>query len=68
MKGRYLYGMPFRGISPGAQPNGIVEFYPPSMQYPQYWNVIVYDKPLTDKEISDYELVFIRKEDGTCKP
>lgn len=65
---RYLYGMPFRGVAPGAQPKGIVEFYPPSVQFPQYWNVIVYDHPLTDKEISNYELVFIRKEGETCKP
>ena len=58
----YHYGMPFRGVAPGAQPKGIVEFFPPSMQYPQYWNVIVYDRELTSKEVSDYELVFIKKE------
>lgn len=57
---KYLYGMRARPVSPGAQPQGILAFYPPSMQYPQYWNVIVYDRQLTEAEISDYELDFIR--------
>lgn len=60
---KYLYGMPFRGVSPGAQPKGFLEFYPPSLQYPAFYNIIVYERPLTAKEISDYELVFIGKVD-----
>lgn len=55
----YLYGMRTRPVSPGAQPRGLLAFYPPSMQYPQYWNVIVYNRQLTEVEISDYELDFI---------
>lgn len=59
---KYLYGMRARPLSPGAQPKGVTEFYPPLLQYPQYWNIIVYDRPLTEQEISDYELDFLKKE------
>ena len=56
---KYLYGMRLRGVAPGAQPKGIVEFYPPSVQYKQYWNVIVYDRQLTDKEVQNYDLDYL---------
>ena len=59
---KYLYGMRARPIGPGAQPKGILEFYPPILQYPQYWNIVVYDRPLTEQEISDYELDFLKRE------
>lgn len=59
---KYLYGMRARPLAPGAQPKGIVEFYPPLLQYPQYWNIIAYARPLTEQEIEDYELDYIREE------
>lgn len=55
----FLYGMRERGVSPGAQPKGMVAFYPPSLKYRQYWNVIAYENQLTEKDIRDYELDFI---------
>lgn len=50
----YAYGMRLRGYSPGAQPKGVIE----RRDDPRgiYHDVIVYDRPLTEKEIRDYEL------------
>lgn len=51
----YKYGMRLRGFSVGCQPmNGFVERQDdPSGKY---WDVLVYNRKLTDKEIADYEL------------
>lgn len=54
-KMRYYYGMKYRGFSPGAQPKkgliGCIE-----NNETEYYDVIEYDRKLTDEEISNYEL------------
>lgn len=51
----FRYGMRMRGFSPGAQPK-------PGLKQRgndptgKYYDVIVYDRPLTEEEILDYEL------------
>lgn len=56
----YLYGMKFRGFSPGCQPmEGFVEVREDVMG--EYHNVLVYDRVLTKKEEDQYELDYIGK-------
>ena len=55
---RWSYGMRLRGFSIGCQPKeGFVE----REDDPEgkYWDVIVYDRPLSDEEIDSYDLDFI---------
>ena len=53
--GRYYYGMKMRGFSIGRQPkDGFVERL--DDEHCNYYDIIVYDRPLTDKELEDYEL------------
>ena len=51
----YFYGMRLRGFSPGCQPmQGFVERQDdPSGKY---YDVLVYDRQLSDAEVRDYEL------------
>lgn len=51
---RYRYGMRLRGFSPGAQPKGVV--FREDDPKGKYHDIIYYSAPLTEKEISDYEL------------
>ena len=50
----HKYGMRLRGFSPGCQPKGVIrrEDDPTG----KYWDVIVYERKLTEKELRDYEL------------
>ena len=51
----YKYGMRHpRGFSPGCQPKGVIrrEDDPAG----KYYDIIVYDRKLTDKELYEYEL------------
>ena len=50
----FRYGMRLRGFSPGCQPKGVIrrEDDPTG----KYWDIIVYPRELTEKEILDYEL------------
>ena len=51
----YKYGMRLRGFSIGCQPmKGLVERQDDKTG--KYWDILVYDRKLTDKEINDYEL------------
>ena len=54
----WTYGMRLRGFSIGCQPmDGFVERRDdPSCRY---YDLLVYDRPLTDEELNDYELDFI---------
>ena len=57
----YTYGMRLRGFSLGCQPmNGFIrrEDDPSG----RYHDLLVYDRKLTEKELADYELNFIREE------
>ncbi|MCR5669651.1 MAG: hypothetical protein K6G10_01480 [Butyrivibrio sp.] len=49
----YAYGMRLRGFSPGCQPmEGFVE----RRDSDKFWDVIVYNRHLTDDEIRHYSL------------
>lgn len=56
----FKYGMRLRGFSIGCQPmDGLLERQDdPSGRY---YDILVYDRKLTDKELSDYELDYIRE-------
>lgn len=54
----YLYGMRLRGFSPGCQPkDGFVARK--NLDSKKYWDILVYDRQLTKKEESDYDLDFL---------
>lgn len=51
----YRYGMRLRGFSLGCQPmNGLQEREDDPTG--EYHDILVYDRRLTDREMSDYEL------------
>lgn len=55
----YVYGMRLRGFSPGCQPmEGLRERRDGGAKY---YDLLVYDRKLTDKEMRDYELDFVGK-------
>ena len=55
----YLYGMRLRGYSPGCQPmEGLLKVAPGGGQY---HDLLIYDRPLTEKELKDYELDYINE-------
>lgn len=57
---RYEYGMRLRGFAPMCQPkNGLLERADDDTG--RYYDKLIYDRKLTDKEIADYELDFIRE-------
>ena len=57
----FIYGMRLRGFSLGCQPmKGFVERLDDTTG--KYYDLIVYNRQLSDKELSDYELDFIRAE------
>lgn len=58
---RYVYGMRLRGASPGAQPKeGLVEI---QNSDGRYYSILTYDRKLTSKERTDYELDYIGEYD-----
>lgn len=59
---RYIYGMRLRGFSPGCQPmKGLLETEDDYSG--KYWDLLVYDRALTDEELRKYELDYIRRFD-----
>ena len=51
----YVYGMRLRGFSIGCQPmDGLIERRDDPTG--RYHDLLVYDRPLTPKELEDYEL------------
>ena len=55
MSRHYMYGMRLRGFSIGCQPmDGLVERRDDTSGL--YHDILVYDRELTDREVSDYEL------------
>lgn len=57
----YKYGMRLRGFSIGTQPKeGFYERQDDTTG--KYWDILVYDRKLTDKEVQDYELDYL----GEC--
>ena len=53
----YWYEYRLRPFGIGCQPHGHVEY---NAEY-GYWGKVAYDRPLTEKEINDYELRFIEE-------
>ena len=53
----FLYGMRLRGYSPGAQPRGVKQRL--DDRSGRYYDIIIYDHALTDKEVRDYELDYL---------
>lgn len=58
---RFWYGMSERGFSIGCQPKGgLIERL--DDETGEFYDILVYDRRLTDEEISRYELRFIKHE------
>lgn len=54
----YVYGMRLRGFSPGCQPMaGLLEWRDATGT--KYYDLLVYNRKLTDKECRDYELDYV---------
>ena len=54
---KYLYGMRLRPFSIGCQPKGVVDRTDDTTG--KYWDIIVYDRELTEKEMFDYDLDYL---------
>lgn len=59
---RYVYGMRLRGFAPGCQPK---ENFVERRDDPRgrYWDLLVYDRKLMQKDERNYDLDFIKTED-----
>lgn len=51
---KYYYGMRLRGCAPGCQPKDFEEFKEDTTG--KYYNILVYNRKLTDEEVEEYEL------------
>lgn len=57
----YRYGMRLRGFAPMCQPkDGFVERTDDTTG--RYYDLLIYNRQLSDKEVNDYELDFIKAE------
>ena len=54
----YLYGMKFRGFSPGCQPLTGLRFVNDDIMA-EYHNILAYNRVLTKQEEDQYELDYI---------
>ena len=55
---KYVYGMRLRGFSPGCQPmNGFLAREDDITG--TFWDILVYSRLLTEKELKDYDLTLI---------
>ena len=55
---KYRYGMRLRGFSIGCQPMNGLDHREDDFTG-RYYDVIVYNRKLTDKELAEYELDYI---------
>lgn len=65
---KYYYGMRLRGCSPGCQPKkGLADvIFGETVKQDslrQYYDILVYNRELTEQELGEYELDFIREEE-----
>ena len=59
----YKYGMRIRGFSIGAQPmEGFIRRE--ESPYSRYWDILCYDRRLTDDELKHFSLDFISEDNG----
>lgn len=59
---RYLYGMRLRGFSPGCQPReGLIGDKEDITG--KYYDLLMYDRELTDEELREYELDYVGRYD-----
>ena len=56
----YVYGMRLRGFSPGCQPMDGLDAVMEGNE--KYYNILIYNRELTDEEVRDYELDRIPEE------
>lgn len=57
----YKYGMRLRSFSIGAQPKrGLIRREDSTDK--RWYDVLIYDRPLTEQELTDYELDMIQEE------
>lgn len=57
----YVYGMRLRGFSPGCQPkDGFLERRDSNLK--QYWDILVYERKLTGREMNQYSLDYLGME------
>jgi hypothetical protein len=57
---QYAYGMKLRGFSIGCQPKeGLIERIDDNSG--TFYDILIYGRKLSEKEISDYELVYLGK-------
>ena len=62
---KYIYGMRLRGFSLGTQPSkGLIEaLNGKNINGYDYYNLLVYDRKLSEEELKNYELDFLEKAD-----
>lgn len=54
----YMYGMRLRGFSPGCQPkDGFIDRQDDDTG--KYYDILIYNRPLTEKEVAEYELDYL---------
>lgn len=57
---KYLYGMRYRGFSIGCQPmTGLIKREDDKSG--KYYDLLLYDRKLTTKELNDFELEYIKE-------
>lgn len=57
---KYVYGMRLRPAGIGCQPKGFIEI---RQGTGRYWDVVVYDRPLTEEETFVYSMDLLQEED-----
>lgn len=61
----YVYGMRLRGFAPGCQPKdgfmGLFDLADVLFDGKKYWDVLEYNRKLSEKELADYELDYLGK-------
>lgn len=53
----YHYGMRLRPFGIGCQPKGVVDRADDPTG--KYWDILIYDRELTEKEMFDYDLDYL---------
>ncbi len=61
MTNNFEYGMKIRPFSIGCQPNGAIDVKEANKAQTGFYDIVVYDRELSDEEISKFELVRIEE-------